>query len=87
MSVNLISSSNIKIKYDQGFVYIFSDSIKEKLSNISEIYLVQQKLKCYIEECQDEQTHRKCVFLLDLLNSARNSFLRDQESICIKNLL
>lgn len=82
-----ISSSNIQIKYNQGFIYIIFDSKESKLSNISEIYLVQQKLKCYLEECEEEQMHRKFVCLLDLLDSARTSFIKDQESRCIRSLL
>lgn len=81
-------ASLVKINYENGFVLLFSSDFKiTKLSEISEIHLVREKLICYIEESQDEQTHRKFVCLLDMLNSARNSFVKDQESICLKSLL
>jgi hypothetical protein len=80
-------SSTTKIFYKNGHIFIVSESNHLKLSEISEIHLVRQKVKNYIDSCESEESHRRCVALLDILDTERYKFLKDKEFTCIRSLL
>lgn len=87
MENDWILSSNTKIFYKEGHIFIVSDSNQLKLSEISEIHLVRQKVKNYIDYCETVESHRRYMAFLDILDRERYKFLQDKEFACIKSLL
>ena len=87
MKNDWILSSMTKIFYKDGHIFIASHSNHLKLSEISEIHLVRQKVKNYIDNCESEESHRRYVALLDILDTERYKFLQDKEFVCIRSLL
>jgi hypothetical protein len=77
----------LKIQYEDGVITVHTSTGEYRITEIHQLYLVQDKLNCYRKCCKDEQTHRMFTATLDLLSSAKDNFLRYHELKCSKNWL
>lgn len=79
----------IKIEFQNDKIQIIIDQFIYEISQISQAYLVQQELKQYIENCNDESKILCGQGMLDLFAIAMNKLIHEQEfkSLCTKNWL
>lgn len=79
--------SIMKIIYEKGCVKFQTQTTEYFFSEIDELSLVQDQIRKYIANHNDEQIFHTLIGVLDLLVTAKNQLLKDHEQECLRNWL
>lgn len=77
----------IKIHYENGEITIATSKRNFIIKEINQIYLVQDKFKCYRDASETKQKCCLYTAILDALTTAKNQFIRDNEVKCLRKWL
>ena len=77
----------MKIEYENEAILIHVGGKVFKITEFSELYLVQEQFKNYRNKCRDEKSFNELVGLIDQFESIRRQFTHDKEVKCLRNLL
>jgi hypothetical protein len=76
----------LSIRYDDGEIVVRAGGQTWRITTLTQVYLVQDRLQWYREQCSSEQEAHMYAAALDLLRSAKDNLIRYHEAkLCTRN--